>query len=271
MKSRRPTWWIALALGALLAAGGPARAGVHLTLQTSDSIVAVGDTLTLEANIAAVGDQFNAFDLLVGFDSSRLALVPTTPVNNQRGPLVTSACSNTFHIFTPGSSVETVNLSLLCANTFMTGPGVIYRIRFRALNVMGPTVLRCLPGTQFYRAGVLVNPLVCDSLGLYIGQLAGVAPPSSSPGRLTLAPPQPNPRQGAGAVHLAFTLPAAGAVHLELFDLVGRRRAERTLEARPAGAQGYDWELPELASGVYFLRVGSPTGGNAVRRWVVQR
>lgn len=181
MKSHRAAWWITLALGAPFAAGGPVRAGVHLTLQTSDSIIAVGDTLTLEANIAAPGDQFNAFDLLVGFDASRLALVPTTPVNNQRGPLVTSACSNTFHIFTPGSSVETVNLSLLCANTFMTGPGVIYRIRFRALNVMGPTVLRCLPGTQFYRAGVLINPLVRDSLSLYVGQLAAVAPPLASP------------------------------------------------------------------------------------------
>lgn len=263
---------ILLGLLALPAAAPPARAaGIHLALQTVDSVVAAGDTIMLEANVTPAGDTFNAFDLVVGFDPTRLALVPTTPVNNQRGPLVTGACTNTFHVFTPGAGTETANLSLLCANTFMAGPGVIYRIRFRTLNVMGPTTLRCQAGTQFFRAGVLVTPLVCDSLALYVGLPAAVSTGGDGAARLTLAPPQPNPRQGAGSVRLAFTLPVAGAVRLELFDLVGRRRAERRLEGQPAGPRQVDWALPEVGSGVYFLRVTDASGTSAVRRWVVER
>jgi len=58
-----------------------------------------------------------------------------------------------------------------------------------------------------------------------------------------------------GRLRASLMLPAAGAATIEIFDLGGRRQAERRIESPASGAQTVEWDAPGLASGVYFARL----------------
>jgi hypothetical protein len=66
-----------------------------------------------------------------------------------------------------------------------------------------------------------------------------------------------------------FLLPARGKVSLQLFGLNGRRVVKRTPESFPAGASALTWNLPHLASGVYFLRLDAGRNDSVVTRLVI--
>ena len=95
--------------------------------------------------------------------------------------------------------------------------------------------------------------------------------PSPSRSTLELAPPSPNPaRYGA---QLAFTLPVASQVRLEVLDLQGRR--VRSLADGRYGAARYElgWDLRDArgyrtAPGLYLLRLTTESG-SATRRLMV--
>jgi hypothetical protein len=97
------------------------------------------------------------------------------------------------------------------------------------------------------------------------------SPPTTPAAPLALAflPPAPNPT--AGPATLAFDLPTAGAVRLDVFDVAGRhvrRLVDRTL---PGGRQevlwdGNDAEGHRTARGTYLVRLTSPTGDQLTRR-----
>ncbi len=73
---------------------------------------------------------------------------------------------------------------------------------------------------------------------------------------LTIGIPYPQPfRQ---EMILPLVSPAPGVVRLSLWDGAGRRRAVRTWVLQRAGPHQLHWALPDLASGVYFLRVQTP-------------
>ncbi len=93
----------------------------------------------------------------------------------------------------------------------------------------------------------IVIAVVADSLTVQ-------SPPDISvePTELALSPPSPNPARGP--VRFAFSLPVGDAVAIDLYDLLGRRRA-RILEPTPynAGQHEVIWNQGEVQPGIYLV------------------
>ena len=149
-----------LALLALVACAGVSAAatGVKVALQPALTSVSPGDTFYLDINVTRAGSAFNGYTAVIGFDPSVLQFLPTSPLSQQEGALMTGACGNTFHQFTAGASQLGIDHSLLCNGVSLTGPGQVYRLRFKALAGITTSQVRFLSGLQFYKAGVAVNP-----------------------------------------------------------------------------------------------------------------
>jgi hypothetical protein len=82
----------------------------------------------------------------------------------------------------------------------------------------------------------------------------------TTPARLALAPPTPNPVRHL--VRLTFDLPAAGAVRLEILDLQGRRVRTLADDVLPANRYVRGWDLRDgsgrrAAPGIYLARLTS--------------
>jgi hypothetical protein len=251
---------------ALLAISIPASAaGVHVRLEPPNVVVNPGDEFTVEVVITEAGDQFNAFEAKITYSTAHLQYVSGT---NQIGPLLTSACPDHFHRFIPGSGEVNIDESMLCSETFVTGPGVVYRLRFKALNMKGPSALTI--DSHFYKAGFF-TPLA-EQHGMQAciqncttdvgdGQFLGT--------RLTLEQPRPNPRAGVIPSTFVFSLPRADRVSLELLDANGRIMAQRAAADFTAGRHTVVWRVPNLPSGMYFARIKTASGLSAKRSWVV--
>ncbi|HEY6866371.1 MAG TPA: cohesin domain-containing protein, partial [Candidatus Eisenbacteria bacterium] len=233
--------------------------------------VAPGDTFTVDVAVMQAGAPFNAFDASVRFDPSMVSFVPTSPVADQRGSLMTQACANTFHRFDVAPDSLKITLSLLCSNTFVTGPGTIYRVRFLAGNTPGTTTISLGRFTEFYNAGIFVRPLVTQELPVEIRVASGVDPESGTGGALEFSPPAPNPLEGRGPVWLGFSLPDPDDVSFELLDVQGRRVAGRDAQPYGGGRHQVSWSPPPLAGGSYFVRLITRSHGSVVRRWTVVR
>jgi hypothetical protein len=234
------------------------------------STIAPHDTFTVNVSVDPADSQFNAFDLNIGYDPTHLTFVPTTPLANQRGALMTSACANTFHLFTPTSGVLQSTLSLLCAGVFVTGPGVIFKVRFAATDSVGPTTIQCAAGSQFYRAGFFVNPLDCQPLTVSVSGISSVPEQGGATGMLFLATPTPAIQSSSGTTtQVSFRLPRADTARLELYDVRGRRLAEYPETSFESGNNAITWQLPSLASGTYFIRLATGSGLTARRSWML--
>jgi hypothetical protein len=260
-----------LVLCGLWTPGSAAGQGIHLGIVPLEAVVAPGDTFQVDLTITEAGAQFNAFDIYLGFDPERVAFVPTVPQYWQYGPLMTDACGTMFPVFEPQAAQLRITLSLLCANTFVTGPGVVYRVKFRALPGSGEAAFTCNTGTQFYRAGFFVNPLECVPGSVTVGEFVGIDE-GGDIGAMgwRLAAPAPNPARGWGIV--GFTVPRAGSARLELYDVSGRlvaARPERRFEA--AGRYAESWDVSAVPSGVYVVRLVASSGETATTRWTLVR
>lgn len=231
--------------------------------------VAPGDTFTVDVAIMQSGAPFNAFDASVRFDPAMVSFVPTSPVADQRGSLMTLACANTFHRFDVAPDSLKITLSLLCSNTFVTGPGTIYRVRFQAGTTLGTTTITLGPFTEFYDAGIFVRPLHTQELPVQIRTVDAVDPGDGTGGPLEFAPPAPNPSQGRGSLRLEFSLPAPDDVSFVVLDVQGRRVAGRGAQPYGGGRHQVSWSPPPLAEGSYFVRLITRSHGAVVRRWAV--
>ncbi len=96
-----------------------------------------------------------------------------------------------------------------------------------------------------------------------LGSMAGVEEEAPRSVRLSLAPSHPNPTHGSAQI--AFALPEAGPVSLEVFDASGR--LVRTLVSEPltAGRHSIGWEGRDdagrsVTSGLYFYRLSTNDG-----------
>jgi hypothetical protein len=256
--------------GALVDPASPA-AGIHLRFDTTPAAIAPGDTFLVEVVVDPGDAQFNAFDLVLAYDPEWLDFIPTSPLSAQRGALMTGACANTFHQFSAEPGQLEATLSLLCNNVFVTGPGVIYRVKFAARDSVGMTTLSCAAGSQFFRAGFFVNPLDCQSKQLTVIGTSGVDPGRPRPvPALALDPPLPG-SAASPVLRLGLSLPAADNARLELYDIQGRRLAARGPEALAAGRNTIHWPLEALPSGLYLVRVTTDGGLSARTRWLMVR
>jgi len=197
-----------------LAAAGPAfAAGVHVSLTPQSTTVASGTTFTVKARVLPADAAFNAFDLLVRFDPTRLQYVAST---NAADSVVTSACGNRFQIFKllnaqpADPDTLSLNLSLLCANVSMTGPGAIYRWQFKAL-APGTTTLSLVGGTAFYDAGQVVTPVETHDMTVTIPCPAIAIAPASLPDGVEGAAYTQSLTGSGGVAPYTFTL-ASGAL-----------------------------------------------------------
>jgi hypothetical protein len=264
-----------LALVILLGAGPgvvrTASADIHVGFASPTLTVAVGDTFTAYVQILQADASFNAFDASIRFDPAMLSFEPISPVSAQRGEVMTSACANTFHDFHAAPDSLKVTLSLLCNQVFVTGPGTIYRVRFRAGMTTGITTLSLGPFTEFYRAGLFVRPLDKQDMVVTVATPDAVEPGGRGEAGLEFAAPAPNPRRGQGALALEFTLPAADLVSFEVLDIQGRRVASREAQSYEPGRHRVTWTPPPLANGGYLVRLKARSAGSAVQRWSVLR
>jgi hypothetical protein len=268
---RSTSWAFALGLCATTAAPRIAAADVHAGFAPAIWTVAVGDTFTAYVSILQADASFNAFDASIRFDPAMLSFDPITPVAAQRGEVMTSACANTFHDFHVTPDSLKVTLSLLCNQTFVTGPGTIYRVRFRAGMNPGTTTISLGPFTEFYRAGLFVRPLDKQDLVVTIAVPTAVEPGSTAGDRLEFAAPTPNPRMGQQSIVLDFTLPASDVVRFDVLDVQGRRVAAREAESYAGGRHRVSWAPPALSNGGYWVRLTTQSGATLVRRFAALR
>ena len=257
---------VGLAAAALLP--GAARAGIHVSLEPDSATIHPGDTLTVQLTIFQAESEFNGFDAYVGFDPTRLAYVSGTP-DSQIGTVMKDVCNNFFHLFKVNPDNLEIHLSMLCASTFATGPGEIYRVRMRALAPAGPTALTWNTGTEFYRAGFFVRPVESRPMTLFVQDLNTAVPPPAEPRGARLDAPWPNPHRGGGPLRLKFSLAGATQVGFTILDTQGRRVASRAPESVGAGEYTWDWTGLRLSPGRYLVEMTAGNSTQAARSWVV--
>ena len=246
----------------LVGAGMAGAQGVHVAIIPATSQVTPGAVFDLDLQITEAGSLVNGFDAAIGYDPAALTLIPLSPTTLQQGTLMTNACANTFHRFTPGTNTITIADVLLCAGVSVTGPGQIYRLRFQASNTVQITHVTFQPGLQFYNAGLFVNPAFSSDAVVGIGTSVGVDPPA--PARVGLRV-SPNPAPGRTA--FVIEVDRAGPLRMSVVDVRGRlvRRFEDSL-ATP-GTRTLLWDGRDMAgrpvsAGVYLVTLEA--GGRSI-------
>jgi len=247
-------WLLVLGLAVALARGAAAQS-VDVAIDPPVQVVNPGDTVNVTLDVTKAGLAFNGYDAVVGYDPLALTFLPTSPLTLQEGAYMKGACGNTFHHFVAASDSLSISDVILCADLALTGPGQIYKLRFRALATLQVTQLT-LRSVQFYNAGHFVNPDSTHNALVAIGvQLA--TPPAPAPRRLQLEV-TPNPSRGAAAIRV--TSPNGGPQQLDVLDLEGRvvRRLDRGTFA--PGTRLVSWDGTgalgdRLAPGIYLVRL----------------
>jgi len=258
----------ALALGA-----APARAVTFTVGGATDTVaVASGQSFTVDLVARGAGPPFNAFDLDVHFDPAKLTNVPLSPLTAQRGELMVYACTTNapFHQFISAPDSVVGTLVILCSDVSVTGPGMLYHLKFTAAATDTYTQLWFGPRTAFYNGGPRVDTLVARPVVVKIGNPVLDVPPPPAAAAVELGPPAPNPARRARELAVPVRLPRAGEVELALVDAQGRRMAVRRMQL-PAGSHVLSLVLPRLAPGRYVVVLRTADGGLATRPWVTLR
>jgi hypothetical protein len=248
---------------ALLVLGVGAEAQeIHVALTPEFGSVGLGAEFVVTIEITQPGLEFNGYEAVIGYDTSALTFLRQTPVSLQEGPLMTQACGNTFHVFqetAPGSL--SVSHVLLCAGVSLTGPGVLYQLRFRAANEAQTTDIQFLEVPKFFDAGILVGPVMAMDASVQIGTTTDVGTPAGRRGPSVSAYPNPS-REG---VVIRAYASHAGAESLVIRDLAGR--LVRRFPILSAGDEewrvfwdGIDESGKRVAPGVYWISLSTDTG-----------
>jgi hypothetical protein len=245
-----------IALLAALCLAPAAHAGATLSFSPPALQVAPGATFDVYVRVQMDGGSaFNAVGLRVGFDPSALTPVPLSPINNQIGPYMKTKCSNFFHVFHSGASVDSADCTMLCSNTVLTDSGRVYQLRFVAANSVRTTTLHFLPGTNLVNAGIYVLPLTTQdgAIGIGITPTLGVGDTPATSG-LSLAI-GPNPSR-AGTL-LSFGAALSQDASITVLDAQGRRIRSLTANAgsRAVWWDGRDGSGVRAAPGNYLLHV----------------
>jgi hypothetical protein len=227
----------------LLCLGGfalPANAaGIHAAVTPALSEVAPDSVFTLELTVAPADAAFNGFDAVIEFDPAALTFLPTAPTALQEGDLMTGACGNTFHRFQAAADSLVISDVLLCAGQSLTGPGQVYRLKFRAGATGATTFVRLRPPrTRFYNAGLYVLPVETFDAEVKIGSLVGVASPDGRTGLSLRA--FPNPARAGATLRIASD--RAGRQSVAIYDARGRAMRAFAPSDEPAGTRSRRWD-----------------------------
>jgi hypothetical protein len=87
----------------------------------------------------------------------------------------------------------------------------------------------------------------------------------------SLLPPRPNPCNLAEPVAISFRIASPQVVSLSLFDVAGRRVAERLAEPFAAGSNAVRWDPGPVGAGVYILQLRTSSGRTAAARLIILR
>jgi len=130
-------------------------------------------------------------------------------------------------------------------------------------------------GGHLYRinqANAFTRLIGTTGMGNVTGITLGVNGPVAAgpaPASLDFSAPYPNPSR-SGIVQFRFSIPAAGDVRLELYDVAGRLRWSESMNGLNAGPHSVTWNGlasngARLASGIYHMRLVSAAGSRTVR------
>jgi hypothetical protein len=213
--------------------------GVKVALLPNSQTVEPDSSFDLSIVVTRAGSSFNGFDAYIGYDPAALTLVPKSPISLQEGPYFTAACGNRFHRFQQGVDRDTITDVLLCAGVSLTGPGTIYKLRFKAAHTPQVTKVKFLPGLQFYNEGRFVNPDSSSDATIGIGLMLDARPaPSMAPLVKMIAAPNP----AHGRVSLRIETDRAGWQRLLVMDLQGRIVRNLDSADYPAGMRSVSWD-----------------------------
>jgi hypothetical protein len=254
--------WTSIALAVALAflPAAARAAGVASELQPALGFVAPGAEFDVDLVVPSAGASFNGFHATLGYDPAALTFLQASPVSAQQGCLVTGACSPacglTFHLFQAAGDSLSVDLSLLCDQVSLTGPGQLYRLHFRASNTAQVTYVTTRRAS-FLAAGVFVNPVTTTSSRIVIGSPAGVDAAADGVPALRISA-GPNPAQGPVALALASA--RDGVQDVDVLDLSGRLVRRLSSSWQPRGARRLAWDGTDargarLPAGVYLVRL----------------
>ncbi|MGH7725305.1 MAG: FlgD immunoglobulin-like domain containing protein [Candidatus Eiseniibacteriota bacterium] len=267
--------WMGLCLATCLGGGtGTAAlaAGIHVGLTPASSMVPEDTEFDLDLSILVADAHFNGYDAVIEFDPAMLTFLPTVPTSLQEGALMTGACGNTFHRFNASADSMVINHVLLCAGVALTGPGQLYKLRFKAGFIHGDTQVRIRPlRTKFYDAGLFVFPVETFDANVYIGNPVDVGPaPDGAPVGVSLRA-QPNPSRTGTTLLVSSGIAAPQTV--SILDAKGRRVRDFGVVAQAAGETRVTWDGRDdrgrpVAAGVYQAVLGAG-GRRAVQRLTI--
>lgn len=251
--------WLGAVLCAFVLTGAvpAASAAITVGIVPANKSVPPGSDFDVYLNVTQAGSLFNGFSAVVSYDPSALTLLPSAPSNLQEGCLMTGVCSdacgNTFHQFAAAGDSASINDYLFCNQIALTGPGDLYRLRFRAASTARVTNITLRRAT-FYNAGLLVNPV--QMAGATIQIVAGLGVGDGSPFAHTLRV-EPNP--AFGRMQLVLEDGAAGLAQADIMDLQGRvvKRFAPTWFGPRARFEwdGTDGNGDRVSGGVYLARI----------------
>lgn len=245
----------------------PPAAAIDVGFNPQTRVVALAEVFDYDILVPASPDTFNAFEFTIVYDPARLTFIQRSPTSLQVGPLMTAACPNGFHLFSAVADTIRITYSMLCAGASVTGPGVVYRLRFRAASVSAITDVRFVKA-RFADEGVLLFPVVAHDGRVEIGDVSA-APDGGRDGASILGPAFPSPFRAEA--RLGFTAGADGPARLSVLGSDGREVRVLFDGALRAGGgmtavwDGRDERGARVAAGVYFMRLRGPDGVRAAR------
>jgi hypothetical protein len=234
--------------------------GVSAVFVPAATTVVPGSQFDLELWVPQTSHVFNGFEVKIAYDTSALTLVPLSPVSSQQGTLLTNACANTFHRFVADMGLCTITDILLCNGVSVTGPGQIYRLRFRASTTIQATMVRIVEGSlKFYDAGLFVFPDSWSNAAIGIG-MEPVAVGDGAVGLGLSLAAAPNPTRG----RVTFTIGGspAGPESLTVRDVQGRRICRLAPSGRQVTWDGRHELGYPVPNGTYFATLQA--GGRSI-------
>jgi hypothetical protein len=124
-----------------------------------------------------------------------------------------------------------------------------------------------IPSSGVIHAGAFKHDYRYDTVMWTIGVGVGDSESGTVP-QLAMGLPIPNPV--TISANIEFTLPESGFADLSVYDITGRKVATIINGELPAGTQVAQWQPQDVANGVYFIRLTTPSGSIARQVMVVR-